>query len=239
MAIKFLVPTKDIPYSYGRHVEHDERSRAIAYTPPPKLVERSVQWTNNAAVLDQLNTSSCTGHAMAQMFNCEFFKPLRKAKNNGRYFVETDALRLYSRATQLDDLPGDYPPFDSGSSGLGVAKAAKQFGYIDSYKHTFSFDTFRAAVQSQPVIVGTYWTQAMLTPNKGLVRPGPLTNGNIIGGHEYVCRGIDYKSRLFTFRNSWGKSWGMGGEFWMTFDDFKTLLAADGDCTVPHGVLVP
>jgi hypothetical protein len=32
--------------------------------------------------------------------------------------------------------------------------------------------------------------------------------------------------------NSWGTSWGVNGRAYFTFDDFKELLAAEGDCTV-------
>lgn len=211
--------------SLGRKVEHDERSRG--YRAPRAAVRRSVLWGHHAPVLDQGSIGSCTGNAAAQLINTDYFTA---ARPNG-YLDEADAVRIYSLATHLDRIGHNtYPPTDEGSSGLGAAKAGVKLGYFAGYKHAFGFDHFAAALQLQPLIVGTVWTEGMFNPSSiGYVRP----TGNEAGGHEYLALGISYETKTLTFLNSWGESWGEGGRFHMHFSDFQSLLAAQGDATAP------
>lgn len=211
----------------GRLVEHDEKSRFFqalkAVTP------RSVLWGHHAPVLDQGDRGSCTGNATAQLINTDFFA---KSRNHGQYLIESDALKIYELGTKLDDIPGAYPPDDTGSSGLGVAKAGVKLGYFSGYKHAFGFAHFAAAVQLQPVIVGTNWYESMFKPNKsGTVK----ISGAVAGGHEYLCLGISYESKTLTFLNSWSNSWGVNGRFHMSFAAFTQLLNEQGDVTAPVG----
>jgi hypothetical protein len=46
----------------------------------------------------------------------------------GRHLDAVQARILHGMATKLDGLPGEFPPDDTGSSGLGAAKAAKALG---------------------------------------------------------------------------------------------------------------
>ena len=234
----------------GRHIEHDSRSRDYAYRlPVTPVVHRTIIWPNDAGPLDQGKTSSCTGNAMAGLINSTLFSPVRKAKSRG-LLAEPAALHFYGLATHLDGFGPDqyYPPNDDGSSGLAVAKAAQQLGYIDRYQHCFTFGQLQAALQTQPVIVGTTWTNLMFQPDSnGFVSPGNLNDpSNVAGGHEYLCQGIDYERQALVFLNSWGPGWGAGasaglspGQFRISFNDFQALLANQGDVTVPHGVGLP
>ncbi len=211
----------------GRHVEHDPRS--LAYPAMGAVVQRSVLWGHHGPVLDQGDIGACTGNALADCINTD---PFAAARPNG-YLTEPDALKLYELATQLDDTPGTYPPDDTGSSGLAVCKAGVQLGYLAAYQHALGFNAFGAALQLQPVIVGTNWTEAMFEPDAdGTVHPA----GQVAGGHEYLALGIDYTTQRLTFLNSWGESWGDGGRFYMSFTDFSRLLADQGDATVPVAV---
>jgi hypothetical protein len=142
---------------------------------------------------------------------------------------EDTAVALYESATVLDGFPGTYPPDDTGSSGLGVAKAAQQAGYISVYEHAFGLDHLLAAAQFGPLIVGTDWHEDMFTPDTvGVVRP----TGPIVGGHEYVLDGVDLTARMLRFLNSWSAGWGVSGRFYMSFDDFAVLLDAGGDAVL-------
>lgn len=234
-----LRPDPANPHALGRHIEHDERSRAFPFASPGPTVSRSVTWGIAKTVLHQ-RLNACTGNAAAHCLNTDLFKPVRRTKNQGRLFYQADAVRIYSLATQHDEFSGQYPPVDKGSSGLGVAKACKKMGYIDRYTHCFSFGQFLAAVETQPVLVGTLWTEDMNRPGPdGLVVPGLLTGPRVVGGHEYLCRGVDYENRTLRFRNSWGARWGLSGDFFIGFADFTALLKADGDATVLHGIGLP
>lgn len=209
----------------GRLVEHDERSKMYQAAQAP--AQRSVLWGHHAPVLDQGQLGSCTGNATAQLINTDAFSAARKAG----YLNEQDALKIYELGTQLDNQPGTYPPDDTGSSGIAVAKAGVRLGYFTGYKHAFGFSHFCAAVQLQPVIVGTTWHNGMFKPNaKGFVKP----SGAVAGGHEYLCLGISYETKTLTFLNSWSAGWGpLGGRFLMSFTDFTKLLADQGDVTAP------
>lgn len=229
----------DTPYPLSRHIEHDSRSRSFAFSGP--IVEKTVVWPHNTPVLNQGQVGSCTGNAMAQLLNCALFAHCRL----GRVALnEADALKLYSLATHFDGFGPDqfYPPHDEGSSGLGVAKAANFLGYIDTYQHCFTFAQLQAAIQTQPVITGTSWTQSMFNPDPttGIVPVGPLNDHTVAGGHEYLIQGIDYELNCIVCLNSWGTGWGGGkglthGQFRISFTDYASLLADSGDIVVPHG----
>jgi hypothetical protein len=231
--VRFTVITYQPPTDprLGRVVEHDERSRNYAFT-LTQPTHTTVNWTTSAPVLDQGDVGSCTGNAMAQLLDTDHFTGTGLG---GKYLDETDALTLYELATRLDHMPGEYPPTDRGSSGVAVAKAAEKLSYITRYEHCFGWPHFQAAIETQPVIVGTLWTQQMMTPGPdGLVTVGELSDQTVMGGHEYLCRGINYETQRITFRNSWGAGWGDQGEFAISFTDFETLLACEGDVTVPQ-----
>jgi hypothetical protein len=207
----------------GRHKEHDPRS--LNYPAQTAAVVTKV-WTHYGAVLDQGQVGSCTGNAMAQALNT---KPLRAV---GRALLrEADAVQLYSAATALDNVPGTYPPDDTGSSGLAVAKAAQNAGYITGYTHAFDLDHVLGALMLGPLICGTDWHQDMFNPDPdGTVHP----TGAIAGGHEYLLLGVHPRMERLTFLNSWSKSWGYHGRFYMSFDDFDGLLNAGGDAVAPR-----
>lgn len=219
----------------GRLLNHDPRSRAHAFK--ARVAQPiSVLHALNAPALDQGNINACTGFAAAQWLNCSIAKNNRAFYNHvtldrrQNYLDSSDAYFLYRKATQFDDFSWTFPPIDGGSSGLGVAKALHKLGLIESYSWTFDFDTFLAAVQRQPVLVGTVWPDSLFDPDWfGTIR---VTGSLDAGGHEYLVRGVNFRRQMFRIRNSWGAGWGIKGDAYIPFDDMKKLLAAQGDCTV-------
>ena len=218
-------PQVDTPYPLGRHVEHDPRS--LAYALPitaPIAPLRTILHRSYGLPFDQGNLGSCTGNAMAGAVNS---LPLHKT--GARVLKEADAVDLYSTATRLDAFPGAYPPTDTGSSGLAVAKAAKQKGLIKSYWHAFSMPQILAAIQLRPVIIGIPWYERMFDPtHDGFVRIG----GEVAGGHEVLIRGyVAARNPYLLGMNSWGYEWGpLGGAFKMFVNDLVQLIYQDGDC---------
>jgi hypothetical protein len=205
--------------------------------------DRDQLWSFSKPVLNQMNTSSCVGNTVTQFFNTDYAAPVRKLKGVD-WYTETEALEVYHLATVADGVTADiYPPNDDGTSSLGGAKAAQELNLANSYEHAFDFETFRAAIETQPVCVGTLWTNQMFTADPtGLISVGPLGDVNdpnnpyIAGGHEYLALGISYTLQRVRFLTSWGPDFGIGGQFMMTFNDFETLLANQGDILVLHGV---
>lgn len=236
---------QDTPFALGRHIDHDSRSRDFVFQIPARVTEVSVLWPHNTPVLDQGQVGSCTGNAMAQLLNCRLFASCR---GNKLSLTEADALKLYSLATHLDGFGPQqyYPPNDDGSSGLGVAKAAVQLGYVDTYLHAFTFQQVKAAIQTQPLITGTSWTNPMFHPDPatGFITVGPLNDQTVVGGHEYLIQGIDYEKEAVIMLNSWGTGWGgyaglKPGQARISFSDYQSLLSDSGDVVVPHGKGLP
>jgi hypothetical protein len=209
----------------GRHVEHDPRSRNFAVAEEGEI--HSVEWARHAAPFNQGNLGSCTGNAMAGLLMTEpFYEP-------GRNFDEAVAVALYEKATRLDRFKGYYPPSDTGSSGLAVAKAAREAGWIGAYRHAFSVHALKVALMAGPVIVGTVWTEGMFEPDaEGVLH----MTGNVAGGHEYEILGWDEESKHFKMCNSWGP-WGpLSGYALIAETTMGQLLAQRGDVTQPFEV---
>ena len=217
----------------GRHVEHDPRSRAYAYEAPAGAAALvAVEHVRHGGIFNQGNLGSCTGNAAAGAKNTE---PLYHA-GSAHPLSESGAVDLYSLATQLDGLSnGYYPPTDTGSSGLAVAKAMQQQGLIGSYSHAFNMAAALAALQAGPVITGVPWYEGFDSPDaNGLVKIA----GQIRGGHEIVARGYqpgvaaDGSDALIKLDNSWGTGWGKSGSFYWTVATWASLLAQQGDVTI-------
>ena len=226
------------PFPLGRIAEFDERSRAFAWTPPvgtgatPKRPV-SVAHRVFGRRLNQRRIGGCTGFALTGARNCH-----PNHVGGERAFGDETGRKVYALATTLDGIPGAWVDDgsdlgsgqDTGSSGLAACKAGVQLGMITRYEWCFGVDHMVDATVDHPVIVGTDWTEDMFNPEPhGLVRP----TGNVVGGHEWVVRGRHLKHRLFYAVNSWGREWGLNGEFLISFDDMATLLRRGGDVKVP------
>jgi hypothetical protein len=226
----------------GRHVEHDPRSLAYAHGVLPKSAIKSVDWARRAPIFDQGQLGSCTGNAAAGLLGTDSTaRPGATSAAVDGATVPVDealAVRQYSLATELDTFDGAYPPDDTGSSGLGAAKALVKLGLATSYTHAFSLDALKSALQQGPVMAGTVWLNSMFDPTGA----GNLTvdrHSGVAGGHEYVISAYDQGSGTFRMDNSWGTSWGVGGSAWLLEADVQWLLAQDGDVTVPAFAPVP
>jgi hypothetical protein len=230
------------PHPLGRHVEHDPRSLQFAHGVLPKTAIKSVDWTRRAPIFDQGNLGSCTGNAATGLLCTD------SAARTGLTSVTVDghvlpvdedlAVQVYKLATTLDDVRGTYPPDDTGSSGLGAAKALKKLGLATAYKHAFSLAALKSALQSGPVMVGTVWLNSMFDPTSA----GNITvdrNSEVAGGHEYVISAYDAGADQFRIDNSWSESWGIRGSAWITATDLQWLLSQQGDVTVPVWATAP
>ena len=208
-------------WTLGRRVEHDEASRlypAVAVAAPLS----SAQHVHHGPVLDQGNLGSCTGNAAAQCLNTEPFA-------GPSLLDENAAVAIYSWATHHDKYYGSYPPDDTGSSGLAVAKAVRHLGLISTYRHAFGLAHVLGALVLQPVIIGIPWMNDMFTPDaQGYLSP----TGGVAGGHEVALIEISVEEESVTLLNSWGAGWGHNGTAKLRWTDLGTLLAQQGDCTV-------
>ena len=217
----------------GRHVEHDERSRAYAY-PEPAVGARQPQtviWPRYSPILDQGDIGSCTGNAMAGWLGCA---PHARNADEAASYDEQYALALYEAATRIDNVPGQYPPDDTGSTGNAVAKAARHAGLIASYSWCFSTVSLLHALQHGPVLIGAPWYESFDEPDTS----GILALwGRIRGGHEFLARGVIMRSGdepLILCDNSWGLGYGHDGSFYLPLSVWSVLRRQQADGTVPH-----
>lgn len=204
----------------GRFVEHDERSWNFQAERAPALV--SVLHHRRSKPFDQGQLGSCTGNAMTGLLDTAPF--------THSHLGERTALKLYEYATTVDSDPGSYPPDDTGSSGLAVAKAAKHYGYITKYSHAFGLQHALAALALAPVITGMNWYDSFDQPGPdGLITITP--DASVRGGHEVEVLGLDVDAQTVRICNSWDTSWGDAGYCTLGWSDWDRLLSEQGDVT--------
>lgn len=210
----------DLPFPLGRHIEHDERSKAF----PAQLANDvlHVRHTRTSPILDQGNLGSCTGNAVV---GCLGTQPYRL--HPGVPLDERLAVSIYSQATQEDPFPGAWPPEDTGSSGLAVAKVCVERGLCRAYDHAFGLEQTLLAASLRPVIIGLPWYSTMFSvDDKGFVR---RTGGaTLAGGHEVVVTAVRTDLQAVVFDNSWG-DWGRNGRAYLAWDLLGALLDEGGD----------
>lgn len=216
----------------GRTIVHDPRSKGFVR---PGAVDQST-WHDKAIRIYDPHPNpnqvigDCTGVAKAIQFNAV------GNRETGQVLDLADADRIYSLATQLDQFAGYYKPGDpnsqdTGSSGLGAAKAAQQLGLGGEYLWLFggADEVVQAVMDGDVVNVGTRWDDTMFHPDaQGRVHPG----GSVAGGHEWSVRGY-WESRDWALGRCW---WGEFRDFWISRPDLDALLHDNGDAHV-QGIL--
>ncbi len=213
----------------GRLPEFDDASRSYpvrALLGEPRAL-RGRSWAC-LPTLDQGQTSSCVGHAWAHELAA---LPVRVPVDSPL------ALALYGEAQRLDEYEGE--SYD-GTSVLAGAKAVQARGFLAEYRWAFGIDDALDALSHiGPVVLGLNWTESMFEPHpSGLLE----VSGAVVGGHALLARGLLLKTRLVgearaepvvRVRNSWGPSWGRGGDCFLRVSDLERLLADGGECCVP------
>lgn len=224
-----VVQRPQLDYRLGRQVVHDPRSRAFAaprgFTRPTKRFRHALY---DPLITPNQTVGCCTGVAEAVMGNV-------KGNRIKRQVLKMDtALRIYSRATELDPFQGVFPPTDTGSSGLAAAKAAIEQGIGWRYDWCFGIDHLLDTLRTHPVSVGTWWRSGMFD----LDDDGYLNcTGPYVGGHQWVVRGYDPKMDTLDGVCWWGLNWPKPlarGRFKIRRSDLATLLADDGDAHVTY-----
>jgi hypothetical protein len=220
----------------GRHIRHDPRSRAFAARGTGSAPVDDVRHRRFGPKLWQRNVGACTCFAGAHAVNT---MPVRARRRPKRTLRDADAFRLYSAATRLDPFAGEYPPNDTGSSGLAACLAMRDEGIITGFEHAFGHAHGLEVISLFALMQGTWWTHDMFHPDAdGRVHP----TGGDAGGHEYLWTGVEIVSRTQPSKNrdwyfnSWNDpddEWGLRGYFYMTWGDAEPLLARAGDLIRP------
>lgn len=210
------------PYPLGRVEYHDPRSKAFKAVVPatPKTTKHRIPPLYRR--LDQGSLGSCEGNATV---HCLGSSPLKKRFS--RYRTEADAVKAYSLATTLDAFDGEWPPIDSGTSNVAIAKAAKSLGWITSYEWHFGLNDTLSGLTKGPLLAGMPWYENMFTPDsKGFLNP----SGQLVGGHAFCLYAVNVEGGYVEMLNSWA-GWGLGQTARISFSALKFLLDNGGEIT--------
>jgi len=196
----------------GRRQKIDPRDRKfrIDATPSDRVVR---MWRDTYWAGDQQQTPHCVGFAWSHwLANVPIAQWL-------------DPHGLYRLAEHLDEWPGEQ---DQGTSVRAAAKVLAQIGLIAEYRWTWNLDdTLNTLLELGPVVLGLNWYAGMEKPDReGIVRAA----GRLLGGHAFLANGADRRRGLVRCKNSWGKTWGRRGRFWIPFADLARLMAEQGEC---------
>ena len=206
----------------GRNILHDSRSRNHVAEEATQIVD--VDHGSVGLPLNQLNVGKCTAEGLCGCLNTS------PDNTTERVYTDVDSDQLYSRETADEGYP--WPQYDPGGSGLAVCRAAKELGWITSYKHSFTHMGALKALVLRPGMMGSYWYDSFDHPDSnGVVSISP--HAGIRGGHEIFAHQIVVEERLVGFWNSWGPEYGIGGKFYMSWDTIERLLNESGDVTFP------
>lgn len=209
-------------YPLGRVPEKDPRSRGFRAVAPTELVSVKHRIPPLRRRLDQGQVGSCEGNGTVHALGTA---PLKKRL--ARYRTEQDAVLAYTLATTLDSYPGFYPNEDTGTSNLGVSKAAQKLGWITSYEWHFGLDDTLAGLTVKPLLAGVPWYEGMFTPDAG----GYLNpTGKEVGGHAFCLYEINVAHKYVSMLNSWS-NWGAGQTAKISFDALGFLLDNGGEIT--------
>jgi len=204
----------------GRNKVHDSRSLEFPMT---STVDRSTWKSKSIRLYDPTPNPNqeigcCTGVSKCNQLNAVGNRVA------GRVLKMPDAVRIYSRSTQLDPWDGSYPPEDTGSSGLASCKTAIEFGLAGEYRWIFggADEVVQNVVEGHPISVGTWWYEDMFNQDsRGLIH----ATGSKAGGHQYIIRGYDL-DRDWVLGRCW---WGSFKDFWLPRADLDSLLRDGGD----------
>ena len=103
---------------------------------------------------------------------------------------------------------------------------------IKSYYSVTTQDEIKQvlALKQQPVLIGidVYESFESNTVAKTGIVPLPnIKKEKLLGGHAVISVGFDDVKKAFIMRNSWGKSWGLQGYFYLPYTYFAKGYAYD------------
>jgi hypothetical protein len=212
---------------------HDPRSLNYGIREKIGTVEKRVKLWRGGPVLDQGQEGACVGFGWTGEL---LASPKRDAKRISSRRSSQYAKDIYHRAQQIDEFPGENY---EGTSVLAGAKTVVERRFMTSYRWAFGINDVRDALITEgPVVIGIPWLYDMYETDQNYeVHVG----GDVVGGHCILLTGYnpkhkDYNGReMYRWRNSWGTSYGKGGDAWIEAGALAELLKEQGEACVPQG----
>ena len=195
-------------------------------------------WTPGL-VTDQGYEGACVGHGWTSDFLASPYRveigPTFPAPISP-LVPDAYAQQYYEECRRNDEWAGEN--YDGTSVNAG-ARLAQRRGLIGQYRWAFSVsDVIDSIITRGPVILGVAWWESMYYTNQyGRLMIG----GQIVGGHCLLAYGYNPSynvtgygtTEIIRLRNSWGPSWGLNGNGYITVRDFERMWAEQGECCVP------
>lgn len=237
----------------GRLVQYDERSKN--YPVRPLLLGLADKFKTN-----QINPRSYSWrirewHDQGREGACVAFAHGHRV--SGRSVEKLGQLNysklidIYRKAQLIDPWPETHEGGEEGTSVLAGAKIMQELDFYNSYRWIFGHDEgLKDAILTLGyvggLVMGTWWWSGMYnTDERGFVSP----TGSRIGGHAWYVYGIrirdkndqftsdmadvDLDNTIVFCRNSWGRDWGVDGDFKLTLRDWNKLRLDQGEAMLP------
>lgn len=202
--------------NFGRLYAPDPRDHGYRMPKPRQAVDIEYRYWRTRGQMDQLDTPHCVA-----------FSGVRYLTTSPVVNKAVDTTVLYNDCQLVDEWEGeDY----DGTSVRALFKVFQSRGYVSTYVWAFDADTIIDYVlASGPVVMGTTWTQDMMTPTSD----GYITfTGRPVGGHAWTIIGANRTKQAARMINSWGAGWGENGRAWVSFSDLAALIEDEGEaCT--------
>lgn len=187
----------------GRQVVHDPVSRLFARRGSP--VNRDTWKTKYNRIYDPCpnpnqTIGNCTGCAKAMRFNTV------GARTTAVVHKMPFADKIYSWASANDPWAEQWPPTDTGSSGLAAAKAAQFYGIGGEYRWLFggADETVQSIMDGETVEFGIWWPEGGFNPYMTKYGMRIDLTGPDRGGHQLVARGYHEPTDSILARCWWG-----------------------------------
>jgi len=227
-AFRRFTELEDNPHRLGRHQMHDFLPAELEAV--VDLIEsiKSVSHLEYEPCWNQGAIGDCTMNAA---YGCLVTAPFGK---KGVAYTENDILKGYELETKLDDsqIPGQYPPDDTGSSGPWSMMALEQLHLIRKWHHTRALHSSLRLLNTGPISLGIPWYSSMFNVDKDNRIVVDESSG-LAGGHQICIVGNDAEGRRVRVRNSWGADWADDGHAWLAWSDMGDLLERGGDVVQP------
>lgn len=217
---------------FGRRFAPDARDKRFQL--PQAIVPAGVTqrtWFTRD-VYDQGYSSQCVAYSGVGWLAAG---PVRNTKELPEF------AELYRACQLIDEWPGEDPDVE-GTSVRALMRVLKGRGYISEYRWAWTLQpVVNHILAVSPVVLGTTWYSGQMeTDAEGFVSAA----GELVGGHAYLAIGANRNKKcpdgsIGAIRavNSWGKGWGQGGRFWLSFKDLAKLLAEDGEAATATEVI--